>query len=45
MYRTHGVNEPSTIGQNVLSGCIRMMNADVIQLYGSVPVGAKVIVI
>ena len=45
MYRIHGTNEPSTIGQNVSSGCIRMMNEDVIDLYGRVPVGAKVIVI
>ena len=45
MYRIHGTNEPSTIGQNVSSGCIRMMNADVIDLYGRVPVGTKVIVI
>jgi len=45
MYRIHGTNEPSTIGQNVSSGCIRMMNEDVIDLYGRVPVGTKVIVI
>lgn len=44
MYRIHGTNEPSTIGQNVSSGCIRMMNEDVIDLYDRVPVGAKVIV-
>ena len=44
MYRIHGTNEPSTIGQNVSSGCIRMMNDDVIDLYNRVPVGAKVIV-
>ena len=45
MYRIHGTNEPSTIGQNVSSGCIRMMNEDVIDLYDRVRVGAKVIVI
>ena len=45
MYRIHGTNEPSTIGANVSSGCIRMMNKDVIDLYNRVPVGAKVIVI
>ena len=45
MYRIHGTNEPSTIGTNVSSGCIRMMNKDVIDLYNRVPVGAKVIVI
>ena len=44
MYRIHGTNEPSTIGQNVSSGCIRMMNQDVIDLYNRVPVGTKVIV-
>jgi lipoprotein-anchoring transpeptidase ErfK/SrfK len=45
MYRIHGTNEPWTIGQNVSSGCIRMMNDDVIDLYSRVKVGAKVIVI
>jgi lipoprotein-anchoring transpeptidase ErfK/SrfK len=45
MYRIHGTNEPWTIGQSVSSGCIRMMNADVIDLYERVSVGAKVIVI
>jgi len=44
MYRIHGTNEPWTIGQNVSSGCIRMMNEDVIDLYGRVKVGARVIV-
>lgn len=45
MYRIHGTNEPGTIGQNVSSGCIRMMNRDVIDLYNRAPVGTKVIVI
>jgi lipoprotein-anchoring transpeptidase ErfK/SrfK len=45
MYRIHGTNEPETIGRNVSSGCIRMMNQDVIDLYDRVPVGTKVIVI
>jgi len=44
MFRIHGTNEPSTIGQNVSSGCIRMMNQDVIDLYDRVRVGTKVIV-
>lgn len=44
LYRIHGTNEPSTIGMNVSSGCIRMMNADVIDLYGRVGVGTKVVV-
>ena len=39
LYRIHGTNEPSTIGHNVSSGCIRMMNEDVIDLYDRVPVG------
>lgn len=45
LYRIHGTNEPHTIGQNVSSGCIRMMNSDVEDLYGRVRVGTKVIVI
>jgi lipoprotein-anchoring transpeptidase ErfK/SrfK len=44
LYRIHGTNEPYTIGQNVSSGCIRMMNDDVIDLYGRVQVGARVVV-
>jgi lipoprotein-anchoring transpeptidase ErfK/SrfK len=45
LYRIHGTNEPHTIGQSVSSGCIRMMNEDVIDLYGRVNVGAKAVVI
>jgi lipoprotein-anchoring transpeptidase ErfK/SrfK len=45
LYRIHGTNEPSTIGHNVSSGCIRMMNEDVIDLYNHVLVGAKVVVL
>jgi lipoprotein-anchoring transpeptidase ErfK/SrfK len=45
LYRIHGTNEPSTIGRNVSSGCIRMRNEDVIDLYERVPVGAKVVVL
>jgi lipoprotein-anchoring transpeptidase ErfK/SrfK len=44
MYRIHGTNEPGTIGQAVSSGCIRMVNKDVIDLYDRVRVGTKVIV-
>jgi lipoprotein-anchoring transpeptidase ErfK/SrfK len=44
LYRIHGSNEPWTIGQNVSSGCIRMRNADVEDLYGRVKVGTKVVV-
>ena len=45
LYRIHGSNEPWTIGTQVSSGCIRMRNEDVIDLYNRVPVGSKVIVI
>jgi lipoprotein-anchoring transpeptidase ErfK/SrfK len=45
LYRIHGSNEPWTIGTNVSSGCIRMRNEDVIDLYSRVNVGAKVVVI
>ena len=44
-YRIHGTNEPWTIGRAVSSGCIRMRNEDVTDLYGRVKVGAKVRVI
>jgi len=44
LYRIHGSNEPWTIGQNVSSGCIRMRNSDVVDLYERVRVGAKVVV-
>ena len=45
LYRIHGSNEPWTIGQAVSSGCIRMRNEDVTDLYERVKVGARVIVI
>ena len=45
LYRIHGTNEPETIGHAVSSGCIRMLNQDVIDLYNRVPVGAPVVVI
>jgi lipoprotein-anchoring transpeptidase ErfK/SrfK len=44
-YRIHGSNEPDTIGQAVSSGCIRMTNDDVVDLYQRVKVGAKVVVL
>jgi lipoprotein-anchoring transpeptidase ErfK/SrfK len=44
-YRIHGTNNPETIGKNVSSGCIRMTNEDVIDLYSRVKVGAKVVVL
>ena len=43
-FRIHGSNEPDTIGQAVSSGCIRMTNADVSDLYGRVHVGTRVVV-
>ncbi|MFN8829110.1 MAG: L,D-transpeptidase [Labrys sp. (in: a-proteobacteria)] len=45
LYRIHGSNEPHTIGQAVSSGCIRMRNEDVIDLYERVGVGTRVIVL
>lgn len=45
LYRIHGSNEPWTIGTNVSSGCIRMRNQDVIDLYGRVSVGTRVVVL
>jgi lipoprotein-anchoring transpeptidase ErfK/SrfK len=44
IYRIHGSNEPETIGQAVSSGCIRMTNEDVTDLYERVRVGARVVV-
>jgi lipoprotein-anchoring transpeptidase ErfK/SrfK len=44
LYRIHGTNEPEKIGQAVSSGCIRMRNIDVVDLFNRVPVGATVIV-
>jgi lipoprotein-anchoring transpeptidase ErfK/SrfK len=45
LYRIHGSNEPDTIGQAVSSGCIRMTNDDVVDLYGRASVGARVVVL
>ena len=45
LYRIHGSNEPNTIGQAVSSGCIRMTNDDVQDLYERVGVGTKVVVL
>jgi lipoprotein-anchoring transpeptidase ErfK/SrfK len=44
LYRIHGSNEPETIGQAVSSGCFRMTNEDVVDLYNRVSVGATVVV-
>ena len=44
LYRIHGTNEPEKIGQAVSSGCIRMRNIDLVDLFNRVQVGAKVVV-
>jgi lipoprotein-anchoring transpeptidase ErfK/SrfK len=45
LFRLHGTTEPYTIGTNVSSGCIRLMNQDIIDLYARVPTGTRVVVI
>lgn len=45
LYRIHGTNEPWTIGRSVSSGCIRMIDQDVIDLYQRAPVGTRVVVL
>ncbi len=45
LYRIHGTNAPSTIGKRVSSGCIRMLNEDVVDLYARVNVGTRVVVL
>jgi lipoprotein-anchoring transpeptidase ErfK/SrfK len=45
VYRIHGTNNPATIGKNVSSGCIRLTNEDVTDLYERVKIGAKVVVL
>ena len=44
VYRIHGTNRPDTIGTKVSSGCFRLVNADVSDLYARVPVGTKVVI-
>ena len=44
VYRIHGTNQPQTIGQSVSSGCFRLVNPDVVDLFDRVPVGTKVVV-
>jgi len=44
-YRIHGTNDPSTIGHNVSSGCIRLTNQDIMDLFGRVKVGTRVVVL
>ena len=45
LYRIHGTNDPSSIGKAVSSGCIRMIDQDVMDLYERAPIGTKVIVL
>jgi lipoprotein-anchoring transpeptidase ErfK/SrfK len=45
IYRIHGTNQPSTIGSFVSSGCIRLTNTDIEDLYGRVSVGTRVVVL
>jgi lipoprotein-anchoring transpeptidase ErfK/SrfK len=45
IYRIHGTNAPETIGSHVSSGCIRMVNEDVIDLYNRVNIGTKIVVL
>ncbi len=44
-FRLHGTNEPDTIGQKVSSGCIRLFNHDIVDLYNRAPVGTPVVVL
>jgi lipoprotein-anchoring transpeptidase ErfK/SrfK len=45
LYRIHGTTEPWSIGQSMSSGCIRLLNQDIVDLYNRVPLGTKVIVL
>ena len=45
LYRIHGTNKPKGIGRKVTSGCIRMLNIDVIHLYNRVEIGTRVVVL
>ncbi|WP_244466970.1 L,D-transpeptidase [Devosia geojensis] len=45
LYRIHGNNDPASIGQSVSSGCVRLFNQDIIDLYNRVTVGSKVVVL
>jgi lipoprotein-anchoring transpeptidase ErfK/SrfK len=45
LYRIHGTNEPESIGTRVSSGCIRLINQDVIDLYNRAHIGSKVVVL
>jgi lipoprotein-anchoring transpeptidase ErfK/SrfK len=45
LYRLHGTNDPRSIGKAISSGCVRLLNQDVIDLYNRVPIGTKVVVL
>jgi lipoprotein-anchoring transpeptidase ErfK/SrfK len=45
LFRIHGTTEPNSIGKNASSGCIRMINQDVVELFSLVPIGSRVIVL
>jgi lipoprotein-anchoring transpeptidase ErfK/SrfK len=45
LYRIHGTSEPGSIGRAVSSGCIRMLNPDIVELFDRVPLGTKVVVL
>jgi lipoprotein-anchoring transpeptidase ErfK/SrfK len=45
LHRIHGTNEPDSIGHDVSSGCIRMRNDSVVDLYNRIPIGTKVVVL
>ncbi len=45
LFRIHGTNQPNSIGRAVSSGCVRMLNADIVDLYGRVGPGTKVVVL
>jgi lipoprotein-anchoring transpeptidase ErfK/SrfK len=44
LYRIHGTNEPKSIGKSVSSGCVRMLNEDIVELFDKVKIGTKVVV-
>ena len=44
LFRIHGTNEPWSIGEQMSSGCVRMLNEDIVDLYERVPVGARVVI-
>jgi lipoprotein-anchoring transpeptidase ErfK/SrfK len=44
IYRIHGTNQPQTIGHAVSSGCFRLVNGDIVDLYDRVPVGTRIVV-